>query len=165
MKRHDQLALHQSQFAAFPHYYYVSGIVFWNDILHRVITITLAQVKKFSIYSRVNIKISRYYCIRYKSLKDSLSVKEKKAVIWSSKESTMTRQSWMEMTDSQFFFKNKYIIGLSSSCYKWTWKNNRLQSQCKLKVLHLMNIFFRTEKICVLFRQSLYKINAIYLWL
>ena len=77
MNRHDQLALHQSQFAALPYYSCISGTVFWKDFVRRVITITLGQLRKFSTYNRINIKISRYYYIQCKSLRDSLSVKEK----------------------------------------------------------------------------------------
>ena len=64
MNRHDQLALHQSQFAALPYYSCISGTVFWKDFVRRVITITLGQLMKFSTYNRINIKISRYYYIQ-----------------------------------------------------------------------------------------------------
>lgn len=83
---------------------------FLEWVLLRLITISLAQVKNFSIYSRVrvNIKISRYYYIQYQSIRDS-SVKKKKTICYS-KESLMAMQSWMEMIDTQFFFKTSILL-------------------------------------------------------
>ena len=145
MNRHDQLALHQSQFAAVPYYSCISGTVFWKDFVCRVITITLGQLMKFSTYNRINIKISRYYYIQYKSLRDSLSVKEKKVIIWSSKKvlwPCKVEWSWLifgSFLKQVYYWSFKFLLQVDL-------KKIIICRQCKFKVLHLMNIFLELRK-------------------
>lgn len=57
----------------------------------------------------------------------------------------MTMQSWMEKTDTQFFFKTSVLLAFQLSA------TSRLEkiitsSKCKLKVVHLMNIVLQLRE-------------------
>lgn len=76
----------------------------------------------------------------------------------------MTMQSWMELIDILFFFETSVLLVFQLSATSGLEKNNHLQT-VQIESSAFNEYIFRIEKRCVLFRQSLYRINAVYLWL
>lgn len=76
----------------------------------------------------------------------------------------MTMQSWMELIDILFFFETSVLLVFQLLATSGLEKNNHLQT-VQIESSAFNEYIFRIEKRCVLFRQSLYRINAVYLWL
>lgn len=73
-------------------------------------------------------------------------------------------QSWMELIDIRFFFKTSVLLVFQIPATSGLEKNNHLQT-VQIESSAFNEYLFRIEERCVLFRQSLYRINGIYLWL
>lgn len=74
----------------------------------------------------------------------------------------MTMQSRMELIDILFFFETSVLLVFQLPATSVLEKNNHLQT-VQIESSAFNEYIFRIEKRCVLFRQSLYRLNAVYL--
>ena len=68
----------------------------------------------------------------------------------------------MELIDIRFFFKTSVLLVFQITATSGLEKNNHLQT-VQIESSAFNEYLFRIEERCVLFRQSLYRINGIYL--